>query len=66
MNKANQITVCGRTIQHDRSGGQGHSWADAADAPQNIIEEIAAEIIDGGRDECDDFLASNGQHYRWA
>jgi len=33
--------------------------------PATITEEIAAEIIDGGRETCDDYIASNGQHYRW-
>jgi hypothetical protein len=52
------------TIQLDHSGGQGHCWR-AADPPVTIREEIAAEIIDGGRETCNDYVASNGQHYRW-
>ena len=62
------IYICGCVIQHDHSGGQGHCWsnADDVDCPANIQEEIAAEIIDGGKGECDDFVASNGQHYRWS
>ena len=60
--------VCGREIQYDRSGGQGHCWVDAHDEgtlTPTVREEIEGEIIDGGREECDDFVASNGCHYRW-
>lgn len=59
-------TICGCTIQHDPSG-VGHAWRniDASDIPANIAEEIAAEILDGGAEECDDYVASNGLHYRW-
>lgn len=58
--------VCGTQIQHDASG-QGHAWRniDAADIPANIREEIEGEMIDGGKDTCADFIASNGLHYRW-
>ncbi len=48
------------------SGGQGHCWRTPADLPATIEEEIAAEILDGGRETCDDYVASNGQHYRWS
>lgn len=60
------VNVCGCEIQIDRSG-VGHCWVPAAehDCPANIQEEIAAEIIDGGQDECEDYVASNGLHYRW-
>jgi len=61
-------TVCGKTIQQDMSGGQGHCWRAVAaqqDIPADIVLEIEGEIIDGRNDECDDFVASNGQHYRW-
>jgi hypothetical protein len=53
-------------VQVDRSG-VGHCWIDVDDdtMPATITEEIAAEIIDGGRETCDDYIASNGQHYRW-
>ena len=63
----NETTVCGCQIQQDHSGGQGHCWRniDAQDIPANICEEIAAEIIDGGKDECSGYVATNGQHYRW-
>ena len=59
-------TICGKTIKHDNSG-LGHNWRiiDAEDIPANICEEIAAEIIDGKKDECDDYIATNGQHYSW-
>lgn len=58
--------VCDHQIQHDRSG-VGHCWRniDRDDLPSSIVEEIEGEIIDGGKDECDDFRASDGQHYRW-
>lgn len=62
----NEATICGTSIQHDASG-IGHNWRliDARDLPANIAEEIAAEIIDGGKKTCDDYVASNGLHYRW-
>jgi hypothetical protein len=58
--------ICGKTIKHDNSG-VGHNWRtiDASDIPADIREEIAAEIIDGKRDACADYLASNGLRYRW-
>jgi hypothetical protein len=59
-------TVCGNQIQHDNSG-VGHNWRDInrEDIPANIVEEMEGEMIDGGKDECADFVASNGLHYRW-
>lgn len=59
------IEVMGHEIQYDRSG-VGHCWvaAEWIDCPPSVQEEIAAEILDG-RDECRDYLASNGDHYRW-
>ena len=67
MTTTNQIEVCDKVIQIDRSN-VGHNWvaADGCDCPPSIQEEIAAEIIDGGKNECDDFVASNGLHYRWS
>ena len=68
MNATNDNTlVCGCQIQHDASGGQGHCWRNIAadDIPASIRQEIEGEIIDGGKEECDNFVASNGQHYRW-
>jgi hypothetical protein len=64
-----ETTVCGCQVQIDHSG-QGHCWRNAAanDIPANIRDEIAGEMIDGGRGEagdCSDFIASNGCHYRW-
>lgn len=56
--------VCGRQVQYDHSGGQGHCWRDCDPGP-DVRLEIEAEIVDGGREECDDFTASNGCHYRW-
>jgi hypothetical protein len=60
------ITVCGRTTEIDLSG-QGHAWRVAADheLPGHIRTEIEGEIIDGGRETCADYCASNGLHYRW-
>lgn len=54
-------------IQIDRSNGQGHCWTacDENSLPDQILQDIEAEAIDGGRDECGDYIASNGQHYRW-
>ncbi len=66
MTSTTETKICGTTIQHDNSG-VGHNWRniDAQDIPANIVEEIAAEINDGGQDECEDYVASNGVHYRW-
>lgn len=61
------IEIEGCTIQHDNSG-VGHNWrnANADNCPASIQEEITAEIIDGEKESCDDFVASNGLHYRWS
>lgn len=58
--------VCGTQIQHDNSG-VGHNWRniDANDIPADIREEIEGEIINGGWQTRDDFVGSNGLHYRW-
>lgn len=63
---ADQVVVCGRKIQYDKSG-VGHCWvpAEEVDCPPSIQEEIAAEIIDGGKDKCQRYRASNGVYYRW-
>jgi hypothetical protein len=62
-----ETLVCGNQVQQDASGGQGHCWRDvsADQIPANIREEIEGEMIDGGQGECSDYVASNGQHYRW-
>jgi len=52
------------TIQIDKSCGQGHHWV-ACTPPADILVEIECEMIDGGATHCADFVASNGQHYRW-
>lgn len=67
MTATAQIKIEGIAIQYDKSGGVGHCWVAATEdnCPPNIQEEIAAEIIDGGEEECSDFVGSNGQHYRW-
>lgn len=61
-----QITINGIEISYDKSG-VGHCWIPATEdnCPGDIHEEIAGEIIDGERESCDDFVGSNGQHYRW-
>lgn len=61
-----ETTVCGCQVQHDNSG-VGHNWSniDREDIPASIIEELEGEMIDGKMDTCDDFVASNGLHYRW-
>lgn len=60
-------TVCGCRVQWDKSGGQGHCWVDmsADDLRPQILQEIEEQIIDGHLEEMDDFVASNGEHYRW-
>jgi len=57
--------VSGRLVQCDRSG-VGHAWKNvAADTlPASVREEIEGEIEDG-TESCEDFVASNGLHYRW-
>ena len=66
MSEMNESLVCGIQIQHDNSG-VGHNWRDidANDIPASIREEIEGEIIDGDVETCEDFVASNGLHYRW-
>lgn len=61
------LLVCGRRVQIDHSGGQGHCWRDTGseDVPASIREEIEGEMIDGKQETCTNFVASNGQHYRW-
>jgi hypothetical protein len=63
---SNETLVCGSQVQVDRSG-VGHCWVDVAaeDIPASILEEIEGEMIDGGKDECSGYVASNGLHYRW-
>ncbi len=60
------MTIQGHNIQWDKSGGQGHCWIDADDDTclPSTREEIAAEIIDGKR-ESGEYVATNGEHYRW-
>jgi len=52
-------------VQVDRSG-VGHCWQRvwADDLPADVAEEIAAEIA-GGLETCDNYVATNGMHYRW-
>lgn len=64
--KNENVKVCGKQVQQDLSN-VGHCWknVNADDLPHNIREEIEAEIIDGENSECNDYVASNGVHYRW-
>ena len=66
MQTANETTICGMKIKHDNSG-VGHNWkaVDASDLPYDIREEIAAEMIDGGKSHCDKYVATNGLSYQW-
>lgn len=61
-----RFKAIGPQVQFDPSG-QGHAWRNIADddIPADVVQEIEGEIIDGGQETCDDFVASNGQHYRW-
>jgi hypothetical protein len=67
MTTTENTTVCGNQVQYDNSG-VGHNWRNISreDIPADIVEEIAAEISDGGKDACEDYVASNGCHYRWS
>lgn len=60
-------TVCGNQVQVDMSGGQGHCWRNVSreSLPADIALEIECEMIDGDQAACSDYVASNGQHYRW-
>ena len=53
-------------IYIDRSG-IGNHWKpiDRGEIPLDILNEIESEIIDGGIDECQSYIASNGLHYKW-
>lgn len=59
-------TICENQVQHDPSG-VGHAWRniDREDIPANVVLELEGEMIDGRRDSCDGYVASNGLHYRW-
>lgn len=66
MTTTNDNLICGCKVQHDNSG-VGHNWrtVDASDLPSSIREEIETEIAEGNED-CKDYVASNGLHYRWS
>lgn len=66
MSTKETTTICGNQIQHDASG-VGAAWSDIAreGLPANIVMEIEGEMVDGGQDACDDYVASNGLLYRW-
>lgn len=57
--------VLGCQIQRRCSSGR-QCWRNVAkeDLPWQILEEIEGEI-GGGSLRCNDFIASNGRHYRW-
>lgn len=59
------MEIAGKTIQIDLSG-RGHNWVEAeGEALGSVQAEIECEIIDGKRESCDNYLASNGVRYRW-
>jgi hypothetical protein len=62
-----ETTVCGNVVQLDKSGGQGHCWRtiDRDDISADILMELEGEMIDGGKETCESFRASDGQYYRW-
>ncbi len=64
--KTKESLVCGSQVQVDRSG-VGHCWVAVTDdtLPANIREELEGEMIDGGKDSCESYRASNGLRYRW-
>jgi hypothetical protein len=47
--------------------GIGNHWQliERGEIPLDILNEIESEIIDGGIDECQSYIASNGLHYKW-
>lgn len=62
------MKIAGKTLQVDISG-QGHCWVNvdpAQSLEMDAQSEIEQEIIDGKVESCDDFVASNGLHYRWS
>ena len=65
MNEDNE-RICGFLVEVDLSGA-GHHWVTVAKEylPPKVREEIEGEMIDGKKNECDLFVASNGLHYRW-
>ena len=60
-------TVCGATVRHDASG-VGHCWRTVSrdEIPVDVLTEIECEIIDGKKEACDDYVATNGEHYCWS
>ena len=58
--------VCGCDVEIDMSDGQGHCWVPAGYLVPKIEEEIAELIIEEGKETCEDYVASNGRHYRWS
>lgn len=61
-----EADVAGRQVHWDRSGtGQDWVLADTRSMPASARAEIAAEIRKSNINDCSDYLASNGQYYRW-
>lgn len=60
------MEIAGKTVQIDPSG-VGHAWraVDKDNCPPDVIDELSAEIINGSRNACTSFFASNGLRYRW-
>lgn len=57
--------IMGVAIYIDRSG-VGHSWHRATKFEAVCVEdEIAGEMVEGGRVRCSQYRASNGCYYRW-
>jgi len=58
--------VADKQIQHNASG-VGNDWRNVRreDLNPDVALEIECEIIDGDKDRCQLYVASNGLHYRW-
>jgi len=61
-----QVKICGKKIWIDQSG-VGHCWVPATpgDCSGEEVDEIAAQILDHGEEECEEYLAQNGWYYQW-
>ena len=55
-------TVCGKSVQIDRSG-VGHCWKNISSISEDVAEIIAGEIIDGGISSGKTCIG--GVWYRW-
>ena len=61
------LVIEGKAVQYDVSGA-GHKWraATCVTCPADIQSEIAAKILNDAAPTCRDYVARNGQHYRWS